>query len=126
MRQCFVPAFIVSVFAASVGAADLTGSWTLEFQTDNSTNLYAGECSFRQEGDRLSGSCGAGQSTPVPVTGSVKGSSATFQFRTGIDAGFTATFAGQLDEQEMSMKGSWRFVDQEGNKGEGQFTATKR
>ena len=126
MRQCLVPAFILSVFVASLGAADLTGSWTLEFQTDNSTNLYTGECAFKQEGDRLTGSCGSGQSTPVPVTGSVKGSSAMFQFRTGLDAGFTASFSGQLDEQETSMKGSWRFVDQEGNKGEGQFTATKR
>ena len=125
MRQCVVLALMLSLLVAKLVAADLTGSWSLEFQTDNSTNLYAGECSFRQEGDRLSGSCGAGQTTPVPVTGSVKGSNATFQFRTGIDAGFTATFSGQLDEQEASMKGSWRFVDQEGNKGEGKFTATK-
>ena len=38
------------------------------------------------EGERLTGSCGYGQSTPVPVTGNVKGSSANFQFRTGLDA----------------------------------------
>ena len=126
MRKIFVAAFVSSVFVAGLDAADLTGSWTLEFQTENSTNLYTGECAFKQEGDRLTGSCGSGQSTPVPVRGSVKGRSATFQFTTGIDAGFTATFAGQLDEQETSMKGSWRFVDQEGNKGEGTFTATKR
>ena len=125
MRKCLAAAFVLLVFAATPGAADLTGSWTLEFQTDGSTNLYNGECAFKQEGDRLTGSCGSGFTTPVPVKGSVKGSTATFQFMTGIDAGFTATFAGQLDEQETSMKGSWRFVDQEGNKGEGKFTAMK-
>ena len=99
MRKCLTAAFVLLIFAASPGAADLTGSWTLEFQTDGSTNLYNGECAFQQEGDRLTGSCGSGFTTPVPVKGSVKGSTATFQFMTGIDAGFTATFAGQLDEQ---------------------------
>ena len=119
-------AFLASLSVVVLAAANLTGSWTLEFQADGSSNLYTGECAFTQEGDRLTGSCGSGQSTPVPVRGSVKGRSATFQFTTGIDAGFTAMFAGDLDEEETAMKGSWRFMDQEGNKGEGRFTATKR
>ena len=125
MRTRVAAAIMVLAFAANPGAADLTGSWTLEFQAESSTALYTGECAFNQEGDRLTGSCGSGFTTPVPVTGTVKGSTATFQFKTGLDAGVTASFDGQLDAQETSMKGSWRFVDQEGNKGEGHFTATK-
>lgn len=125
MRKLLVGVMLWSGLFTVVAAADLTGGWELEFQADDSQNVYQGECSFKQEGDRLTGSCGAGFTTPVPVTGSVKGSSATFQFRTGIDAGYTATFSGELNEQETSMKGSWQFVDQEGNKGKGTFTAMK-
>jgi hypothetical protein len=113
------------MFATTVAAADLTGSWTLEFRTGDSANVYTGECAFAQEGERLQGSCGSGQTTPVPVTGSIKGNTATFQFRTGLDAGYTATFSGQLDASETSMKGKWQFVDQQGNKGDGTFTASK-
>jgi hypothetical protein len=125
MRKTMARLILWSAFVATVSGADLTGGWTLEFQTDGSTNIYTGECAFKQEGERLTGSCGSGQTTPVPVTGGVKGRTATFQFRTGLDAGYTATFSGQLDEQEMSMTGSWSFVDQQGNKGQGQFTAVK-
>jgi hypothetical protein len=126
MRRLLATVLALPLLFGSVAAADLTGSWTLEFQTGaGGINVYTGECAFAQEGERLSGSCGSGQSTPVPVRGSVKGNTATFQFRTGLDAGFTATFTGQLDASETSMKGSWQFVDQEGNKGEGAFTATK-
>jgi len=125
MRKLFLNVLMLPVFLTTVAAADLTGGWTLEFQIDASTNIYAGECAFNQEGERLSGSCGSGQTTPVPVSGTLKGRTANFQFTTGIDAGYTATFSGQLDEKETSMKGSWRFVDQEGNKGQGTFTATR-
>jgi hypothetical protein len=113
------------LFVALIEAADLTGSWGLEFQTDGSTNIYSGECAFKQEGERLTGSCGYGQSTPVPVTGNVKGSSTNFQFRTGLDAGYTISFSGQLDAQETSIQGTWSFVDQQGNKGQGSFTAVR-
>jgi hypothetical protein len=121
MRRAPAAVLAVAIVVGSAAAADLTGSWTLEFETGTSPNVYTGECAFAQEGERLSGSCGSGQSTPVPVRGSLKGNTATFQFRTGLDAGFT----GQLDASETSMKGKWQFVDQEGNKGEGTFRATK-
>jgi hypothetical protein len=113
------------LLVAAVEAADLTGGWALEFQTEGSTNIYSGECAFKQEGERLTGSCGYGQSTPVPVTGTVKGSTATFQFRTGLDAGYTISFSGQLDAQETSIKGTWSFVDQQGDKGQGTFSAVR-
>lgn len=124
--MCLVNVIVWALFVATVASADLTGGWTLEFHTPGSPNVYSGVCAFKQEGERLAGSCGSGPTTPVPVTGTLKGSSATFQFKTGLDAGLTAVFSGQLDEQETSINGSWRSVDQEGNIGEGIFTATKQ
>jgi len=123
---CLVNVIVWSLFVATVASADLTGGWTLEFHTPGSQNVYSGVCAFKQEGERLAGSCGSGPTTPVPVTGTLKGSSATFQFKTGLDAGLTVVFSGRLDEQETSIKGAWRSVDQDGNMGEGIFTATKQ
>jgi hypothetical protein len=125
MPKCLTKLLAPLLLVAVVEAADLTGGWALEFQTEGSTNIYSGECAFKQEGERLTGSCGYGQSTPVPVTGNVKGSTATFQFRTGLDAGYTISFSGQLDAQETSIKGTWSFVDQQGDKGQGTFSAVR-
>jgi hypothetical protein len=111
---------------ASVAAADISGSWGLEFQRDGRPELYQGECSLKQEGDRLSGSCLSGFENIVPVVGSVKDATVTFRYTAGIDSGSTLTFSGQLDERETSIKGKWRFVDPQGNEGGGTFTATKR
>jgi hypothetical protein len=62
----------------------------------------------------------------VPVRGRVEGTNVTFQLTIGVDAGTSATFSGRLDAQETSMTGTWRYVDQQGDAGEGTFTATKR
>jgi hypothetical protein len=113
-------------FAALLIAADVSGVWSIEFERDPDSGAYRAECTFKQEGDRLTGSC-LGEtpgSAPVPITGKVSDRDVTFQYRTSVE-GSTVTFSGRLDERETSMKGSWQFVDRDGNKGAGQFTATK-
>jgi len=126
VKRLFACAAIVPALVATIAAADLSGTWALQFQKNDSPELYQGDCSFNQEGDRLSGSCLSGFESLVPVRGRVTGTGVTFEYTTGIDAGSTLTFSGQLDEPETAMKGTWRFVDQKGNKGEGTFTAAKR
>ena len=98
----------------------------LEFQREGRPELYQGDCSFKQEGDRLSGSCIQGFESLVPLDGNVKGATVMFRYTTGLDSGSRLTFSGQLDERETSIKGTWRFVDPKGNEGGGTFTATKR
>ena len=112
--------------ASSIHAADLTGTWGLEFEVNRDSPLYSAECSFKQEGNRLAGSCLSGFESIVPVRGNVQDSNVTFQFATGLDEGTVVTFSGKLDAKETSMAGTWRFTDPRGNKGEGTFTATKR
>jgi hypothetical protein len=126
IRTPLAIALISLAFVAPMAAADVGGTWGLEFQRNGSDAVYQADCSFKQEGERLSGSCISGFESLVPVTGSAKGTTITFQFPTGVESGTTATFTGQLDAEETLIKGTWRFVDERGSKGEGTFTATRR
>jgi len=111
---------------ANAAAADVGGTWGLEFQRNGSTAVYQADCSFKQEGERLSGSCLSGFEGIVPVRGNAKDKAVTFQFPTGVESGTTATFTGELDAEETVIKGTWRFVDDRGNSGEGTFIATRK
>jgi hypothetical protein len=131
MKRSICPAIVLClsftvVCVRAVEAADLSGGWALEFQRDSSSPLYQAECTFKQEGNRLAGSCLSGFESIVPVRGRVEGTNVTFQLTIGVDAGTSATFSGRLDSQEASITGTWRYVDQQGDAGEGTFTATKR
>src|SRR4249920_849329 len=107
VRTLLVCALISLAFAAHVAAADVSGTWALEFQRNGSEAVYQADCSFKQEGERLSGSCISGFESLVPVSGNAKGTTITFQFPTGIESGTTATFTGQLDTEETMIKGTW-------------------
>jgi hypothetical protein len=126
MRTTLVASALVLFLCRSAEGADVSGTWTLEFERDSSSPLYQAECSFKQEGDRLSGSCLSGFESIVTIRGSVQATTVTFQFTTGPDSGTVTSFSGRLDDRETSIKGTWRFVDAKGDKGEGTFTATKR
>src|SRR5262245_15722574 len=128
IRTILASALISLAFVAHLAAADVSGTWGLEFQRNGSSGdaVYQADCSFKQEGERLSGSCISGFESLVPVTGSAKATTITFQFPTGVESGTTATFTGQLDADETVIKGTWVFVDERGNKGEGTFSATRK
>jgi hypothetical protein len=126
VRTPLLSVLIALAFVAHVAAADVSGTWALEFQRNGSEAVYQADCSFKQEGERLSGSCLSGFESLVPVSGNAKGTTVTFQFPTGIESGTTATFTGQLDTEETLIKGTWRYADDRGNKGEGTFSATRK
>jgi hypothetical protein len=112
--------------AAGLSAANLAGTWALEFQRDANSPLYAAECSLTQEGNRLSGSCLSGWESVQPIRGTVDGENVSFRLTIGTDGEVVASFAGKLDARETSITGTWRFVDEKGNTGDGTFTAAKR
>jgi hypothetical protein len=117
---------LVLLLCSAAEAADLSGTWALEFEQDKNSPLYQADCSFKQEGAQLSGSCLSGFESIVTVRGNVQPPAVTFQFRTGTDSGTQTTFSGRLDDQETSIKGTFRFVDAKGNTGQGTFTATRK
>jgi hypothetical protein len=117
---------VLPLLLAALVAADMSGTWALEFQRNGSDALYQSQCSFDQQGTRLSGSCRSGFESVLPVSGTAEDASVSFEFSTGVDSGTTVTFSGRLDAQGASITGTWRFVDAEGNKGEGTFTALRQ
>jgi hypothetical protein len=88
--------------------------------------VLVGECAFKQDGEKLIGSCAGDPpgSAPVPLVGN-EGQKCDISNTRRDSEGVTVTFFGQLDDLETSVKGSLHFVDEDGNKGGGKFTARK-
>jgi hypothetical protein len=126
VRPLLAGAALSLALVVNIAAADVSGTWALEFQRNGSDALYQADCSFKQEGDRLTGSCLSGYEGIVPVRGNAKDTAVTFQFPTSAESGTMATFNGQLDAKETLIKGTWTFVDSRGSKGEGTFSATRK
>ena len=112
--------------SVALSAADLSGTWELEFQRDANSPLYAADCALTQEGNRLSGSCLSGWESVQPVRGTIEGHTVNLRLTIGTDGEVVASFTGTLNAAETSISGTWRFVDQKGNSGEGTFSAAKK
>jgi hypothetical protein len=107
----------------SLAAADLSGTWSFDFDPDFGGNRSVGEvsCTLKQDGITLSGACGA----DTPITGEAKGQQVRFELKTGLEKEMTANFNATVNEQGTTMSGTWRLVDAEGKTREGQFAARK-
>jgi hypothetical protein len=107
---------LFAVLAMTVYAADLTGTWSADVQT----NAGSGTTTFvlKQDGDKLTGT----YSDPYgdsAVTGTVKGSDVTLQFN---EQGVNATYAGKVNSTGTKIEGSCDY----GGQASGTFTATKK
>jgi hypothetical protein len=107
---------LFAVFAVTVYAADLSGSWSAAVQT----NAGSGTTTFvlKQDGDKLTGT----YSDPygdAAVTGTVKGSDVTLAFT---EQGVNATYTGKVDGTGTKIEGTCDY----GGQASGTFTATKK
>jgi len=94
------------------GAVDLTGASALALDPDfGGSRGPTQECTFKQEGRRLTGSCGG----EAAIAGEVNGRRVMFKVKTGRQNEFTATFTGNLNEPTTAIKGKWRLEATEGN-----------
>lgn len=101
-------------------AADLSGTWDLEMKW-SSDSKSTGVCTFKQEGDKLSGTCG--DPDKFPIIGSVQNSKLHWQ----VDVEQSGTkgrmeFDGEVDEQGATIQGSCSVVGGQ----DGTFTLKKR
>jgi hypothetical protein len=97
-------------------AANLSGMWEIEANFDDPSLAGGGfDCVFKQEGDRLTGSC-----QDIPLTGEVKGTNVTWQIKAG-QTQDTITYTGTMNESGTSINGRFSMP----GKG-GRFTASKR
>ena len=102
-------------------AADLSGEWALDLDPDFGGIQSHADCSIRQDGPKLVGDCGDGPT----IIGTVDGEKVTLLVKTGQKNELTATFIGNLDDREKTIRETWQLTDDNGKR-EGKFTLTKR
>jgi hypothetical protein len=90
---------------------DLTGNWEVEANFDDSSLSGGGfDCAFKQDGQRLAGTCSGGS---AQLTGELKGQNMSWTMK-------AVTYTGTVNETGTSMKGRFT-IDGKG----GSFSALK-
>ena len=118
MRKLGICLFTGLVIIELAAAADVTGNWEVDVAFDDKTIAGGGiDCAFKQDGEKLKGSCAAGA---APLTGEVKGLNITWQMKAGVTEQ-TITYTGTVNETGTSMKGRFKMSDKGGS-----FTAVKQ
>ena len=110
---------LLSLVFPITAAADLTGTWTLEFKPDFSGHDHAVDCQFSQDHQKLTIDCD-GQA----MTGQVDGRTVTFEHKAGLKQELTATYKATLDEGGAFLKGTWHLSAPENR--DGSFEARKQ
>ena len=97
-------------------AVDLSGRWEIDADFDDASLSGGGfDCVFKQEGDRLTGSC-----QDIPLTGEVKEANVKWQIRAG-QTQDVITYTGTVNEAGTRINGRFSMA----GKG-GRFTASKQ
>jgi hypothetical protein len=112
---------VLPMLLVSVAAADLSGVWTLALNPDLGGEPDSFDCTFKQDGRKLTITC----RTAPPFSGEVNDQRVTWHVTTGRNGEITATFDGALDRRATTITGMWRFTDQ-GVKHEGKFEAKQQ
>ncbi len=112
--------FTVAVLLTPVGAPDVSGTWdlTMHWPGDRQST---GVCTFKQDGQKLSGTCGGPDK--FPVKGEVNDKQLTWQFSVAQDGNKgEMAFTGEVDGAGTTIKGSCRIVGAQ----EGTFTMIRQ
>lgn len=113
-------ALAASVALATVVAPDLTGTWNFEVVTDNGTGTPT--VTFKQVGERLTGTYDSRMLGLRALEGTVQGDSLRFALSTNGDAdAVVLTFAGVIVDKD-HLKGTVDFAGMGG----AAFTATRK
>jgi len=112
--------------APQTRATNVTGVWAVDLDPDFGGHQDTIGCTFKQDGQSVTGACGHDAPEPqASITGRVKDNTLTFELKTGRQNQQTATFTATLAEQASTMKGEWRFVDEQGKDHSGNFSGRK-
>jgi hypothetical protein len=115
MRKAAAILATMFLFAATLLAADVTGTWnaTVDLGGQGGTPSFV----LKQDGEKLTGTY-SGALGEAPLHGTIKGDAVTFDFEV---QGAAVHYAGKLDADGKSMKGTCDY----GGQASGTFTATK-
>jgi len=99
--------------------ADVAGAWAL--QIDLGGNAGTPSVTFKQDGEKLTGTYSSQVVGEHPITGTIKGNAISFGFEASFEGNAVkVTYSGTVDKD--TMKGSVKF----GDLGEGTFTGKKK
>jgi hypothetical protein len=100
---------LLSGVALAMSAADVSGTWDLEMKWSGNARS-TGVCTFKQEGEKLTGTCGSPEK--FPITGRVQDRQLSWQFDVSQEGNIgRMKFDGDLDEQGTTIEGSCSVVD---------------
>ena len=117
VKQCIVTTTVI-VLAVTVHVhADMSARWELHADFDDRRIPgAAADCTFKQEGQRLSGTC-----ENATLTGEIKEDTVTWRL-TPAGTHDSVIFTGRLDDDDTVIVGRFSYA----GKGEGSFLAIKR
>ena len=116
----FVVLFAIANLFGPSRVADVTGAWDLTMTWSGDTKS-TGVCTFEQEGEKLTGTCGGDDKFAISGTVTDKRVSWEFDVEQDGNKGKMA-FDGELDEAGATIKGSCRIVGSR----QGTFTLVRR
>jgi hypothetical protein len=106
--------------STSTAKTDLTGTWNITVELPNMTANPT--MVLKQDGEKLTGDYVSAQYGKFPITGTIKGSDATFSFAMNVEGnGLQVTYTAKV-EADGSLKGSVGYGDMMS----GTFTASKK
>ena len=98
---------------------DVSGAWAITVETAQGTGTPG--ATFKQDGEKLTGTYSSQIFGEQPLTGTVKGNAITFTFKGTVEGTtLTVTYSGTVDKE--TMKGKVTL----GELGEGTFTAKRK
>ena len=98
----------LSGVASARWAADVSGTWNLEMKWSIDSKS-TGVCTFKQDGDKLSGTCGGTDS--FPITGRIQNNKLSWQLDVDQNGSKNRMeFDGEVDEQGATIEGSCSVV----------------
>jgi hypothetical protein len=125
MRLLAARPFVVltGIFIATTTLAEtnLSGRWDVMMDPDFAGNPSIEHCQMKQDNRKLTVKCG---NTGAAMSGEVNGQNVSWKFVS--TNGSSAAWSGVLDESAATVKGTWVFTFDDGDKMRGRFTAQKR
>jgi hypothetical protein len=109
-RRFFLATLLaIPALIAALPAADLTGKWAFEVVTENGTGTPS--VTFKQEGDKLTGTYESQRGGARQLEGTVKGDKVTFTVKGPVDLVFSGTIIGDtiIGTADFSGQGSATF-----------------
>ena len=88
-------------------AADISGAWKMTFEKDLSGHPASHDCTFQQQGEKLTVTCDSGGK----LTGSVKDTKVTLENTTGKNNDIVVRYTGAVNREGTFMKGVWQYTD---------------